>query len=369
MNKKNIKWFLSKISGQDEDCFNWGDFFSNILMYGCMAFLFLIFPVLCFKHYNIVVAGVVAGVQWISIGIALTLFIRWQNRNTQKLKTPSSKPKDKTNSVKDRIKKIDKEKDSDIYASIVRTLYTGDVIKESECIDYLVVDSIYDNIINAIGLDMAREIFVNNHKTDTETTDDNTDTDIDTKTDTDSDIDTDTKTDTKTDTDIDIQLRGLSFINKQFVTECLNNKRPNSFQHAVSADGTNGFWFPTECKYIDYSNVYTTGNHKLCTRDGVLLMTIKLISNGYYKKGERIFNHKFLRSEIGIRSDVAKEVFEALLDADIISHHCKDYYVLSNYVDEWYCSYKLRNLYKLGYLYHKDYKGKDTKWRSNYMFK
>lgn len=91
-------------------------------------------------------------------------------------------------------------------------------------------------------------------------------------------------------------------------------------------------------------------------------MTIKLISNGYYKKGDRIFNPKFLRNEIGIRSDVAKEVFEALLDANIINRHFKDYYVLSNNVDEWDCSYKLRNLYKFGYLYHKDYKGKDTKW-------
>jgi hypothetical protein len=212
------------------------------------------------------------------------------------------------------------------------------------------VNRIYDDIIKAIGKEKAKEILKFNLKTD-DTTDDTTDIDID----------TDDTTDT-TDTDIDIQLSGLSFINKHFVTECLSNKRPNSFQHAVSADGTNGFWFPTECKYIDYSNVYTSDKHKLCVRDSVLLMTIKLISNGYYYDGARIFNPKFLHSEIGIRSDVAKEVFEALLDANIIYRHFKDYYVLSNNVDKWECSYKLRNLYKFGYLNHKDYKGKDTKW-------
>ncbi len=346
MNKKNIKWFLSKISGQDEDCFNWGDFFSNILMYGCMAFIFLIFPVLCFMKYNIAVAGIVAGVQWSAIGITLMLFIWWRNRYMNKLKSSSSP---KTND-----KEQDEDVDMDIYMSIVDILYKD--AKDGDDIDFRAVNRVYDDIIKAIGKEQAKEILKFNHKTD-----DTTDTNNDTTT-------TDTTTDTDTVTE-NIQLRGLSFINKQFVTECLNNKRQNSFQHAVRADGTNGFWFPTECKYIDYSKVYTSDKHRLSTRDSILLMTIKLISNGYYKKGERIFNPKFLRSEIGIRSDVAKEVFEALLDANIVSHHFKDYYVLSNYVDEWYCSYKLRNLYKLGYLYHKDYKGKDTKWRSNYSFK
>lgn len=346
MNKKNIKWFLSKISGQHEDYFMWEIFFSNILMYGCLAFLFLIFPVLCFKRYNLVVAGIVAGVQWTAIGITLVLYTWWQNRYMKKLMTPSSP---KTNDKKD------EEVDMDIYMHIIDVIHRD--VKDGKDIDFKVVNKIYDNIINAIGTDMAREIFINNHKTDTETT---TDTDTDTDT---TNIETNTTTiDTNTDTDIDIQLRGLSFINKQFVTECLSNKRQNTFHHALASFGTNGFWFPTECKYIDYSKVYTSDKHKLCVRDSVLLMAIKLISNGYYKKGERIFNPKFLRSELGIRSDVAKEVFEALLDANIINRHFEDYYVLSNNVDEWYCSYKLRNLYKFGYLYHKEYKGKDTKW-------
>lgn len=326
--KKNIKWFLSKISGQHEDHFMWEIFFSNILMYGCLAFMFLIFPVLCFMKYNLVVAGIVAGVQWIAIGITLMVYIRWENRYMKKLISPSSP---KTNDKKD------EEVDMDIYMRIIDSLYKDS--KDGKDIDFKVVNKVYDDIIKAIGKEKAKEILMNNLKTD--------DT-------------TDTKTDT--DTDIDIQLRGLSFINKQFVTECLNNKRSNSFQHAVSADGTNGFWFPTECKYIDYSHVYTSDMHRLSTRDSVLLMTVKLISNGYYKEGERLFNPKFLCSELGIRSDVAKEVFEALLDAEIINRHFKDYYVLSNNVDKWKCSYKLRNLYKFGYLYHKDYKGKDTKW-------
>lgn len=347
--KKNIKWFLSKISGQHEDYFMWEIFFSNILMYGCLAFMFLIFPVLCFKKYNLVVAGIVAGVQWTAIGITMMLYIWWQNRYMKNLKTPSSP---KTNDKKD------EEVDMDIYMRIIDILYKDS--KDGKDIDFKVVNKVYDDIIKAIGKEKAKEILMYNLKTDTDTTttdttttDTNTTTNIETNT---------TTTDTNTDIDIDIQLRGLSFINNQFVTECLNNKRQNSFQHAVSADDTNGFWFPTECKYIDYSHVYTSDTHRLSTRDSVLLMTIKLISNGYYYDGARIFNPKFLRSELGIRSDVAKEVFEALLDANIINRHFEDYYVVSNNVDKWKCSYKLRNLYKFGYLYHKDYKGKDTKW-------
>jgi hypothetical protein len=325
--KKNIKWFLSKISGQDENYFTWEIFFSNILMYGCMAFMFLFVPVMCFMTYNLAVAGVVAVVEWSSIGITLMLFIWWQNRYMKKLKTVSPKPNDK---------KQDEEVDMDIYMRIIDILY-----KDGKDIDFKAVNKIYDDIVKAIGKEKAREILKFNLNADTNTTETNTNTDTDSE---------------------NIELRGLSFINKQFVVECLNNKRQNSFHHAIASFGTNGFWFPTECKYIDYSKVYTSDKHKLCVRDSVLLMAIKLISNGYYKKGERIFNPKFLRSELGIRSDVTKEVFEALLDANIINRHFEDYYVLSNNVDEWYCSYKLRNLYKLGYLNHKDYKGKDTKW-------
>lgn len=341
--KKNIKWFLSKISGQHEDFFTWEIFFSNILMYGCLAFLFLIFPVLCFMKYNLVVAGVVAGVEWSAIGITLSLFIWWQNRYMKKLKPVSSKTNDK---------KQDEEVDMDIYMRIIDILHRD--AKDGDDIDFSVVNKIYDDIVKAIGKEKAREILkFNLDADDTNITDTNTDTNT-------------TETNTNTDTDSEnIELRGLSFINKQFVAECLSNKRQNSFQHAVSADGTNGFWFPTECKYIDYSKVYTFDKHKLCVRDSVLLMTIKLISNGYYYDGARIFNPKFLHSELGIRSDVAKEVFEALLDANIVNRHFEDYYVLSNNVDEWDCSYKLRNLYKLGYLYHKDYKGKNTKWVSD----
>ena len=361
--KKNIKWFLSKISRQDEDFFTWGDFFSNILMFGCMAFMFLIFPLLCFMKYDIVVAGVAAGVQWSAIGIALLLFTWSHNRYMNKIRSyspitspispttsPESKPKPITNDTKD----IDKEKDTTIYASIVEVL--REELKENEPIDFMVADRIYDDIVNAIGIEKARRIFMYNYNIDTNNT--NTDTDTDT--------DTDTNTDN---TDAEIKLTGLSFINKQFVEECLTNKRQNSFQHAVAADGTDGFWYPTECKYIDYSKVYTSDKHKLCTRDAILLMIIKLISNGYYKEHERIFNPKFLRDELGIRSDVAKEVFDALLDASIINRHFKDYYVLKSNADTWYCSYKLRNLYKFGYLSHREYKGKDTKWHSNYKFK
>lgn len=334
-NKKTIKWFLSKISGQHEDFFTWEDFFSNILMYGCIAFIFLIFPVLCFKKYNIVVAGIVAGVQWTSIGITLLLYTWWQNRYT----------------IEDKVK--DSLIDFDIYVSIIDTLYENKTIKDDEPIDFTVVDNIYDSIIMAIGKEKAKEIFNANRKTNDKTDTTNTDTN------------TDTNTKTNTADAENIQLRGLSFINKQFITECLCNKRQNSFHHAVSADGTNGFWFPTECKHIDYSKVYVTDKHRFSTRDSILLMAIKLISNGYYKKGERIFSPKFLHSELGIRSDVAKEVFEALLEANIIYRHFEDYYVLSNNVDEWECSYKLRNLYKFGFLHHKDYKGKDTKWVSD----
>ena len=350
--KKNIKWFLSKISGQHEDYFSWGDFFSNILMYGCLAFTFLIFPLLCYIRYNIVVAGIVVGVEWIAIGIAWMLFMWSQNRYMKKLRSYSSSSTSEfeSNSSKSINKTEDNEKDMVIYTSIVEAL--SEELKENESIDFMVADRIYDDIVNAIGLEKAKRIFMYNYNTNKDT---NTNTDTDTATDTDNN-------------DAEIKLTGLSFINKQFVEECLTNKRQNSF-HRPLAPCTDGFWFPTECKHIDFTKVYTLDKHKLCTRDAILLMTIKLITNGYYKQYERIFNPKFLHDELGIRSDVAKEVFDALLDASIINRHFNNYYVLESNADKWYCSYKLRNLYKFRYLSHREYKGKYTKWHSNYTFK
>lgn len=335
--KKNIKWFLSQISGQDEQSFSWLDFISNMLMYGGVAFMFLIFPLLCFMKYDIVVAGIVAGVQWTAIGITLMLFIWYQKRYMDNIKSaPASTEPKSINKTED----VDMEKDTAIYTSIVEALSKD--LKENETIDFTVVDRVYDDIVNAIGLEKARRIFMYNHDTDTYTN---------------------PKPVPETET------TDLSFINRLFVEECLTNKRQNTFQHPLATFGTDGFWFPTECKFIDFSKVYTPDKHKLCTRDAILLMTIKLITNGYYMEGDRIFNPKFLRDELGIRSDVAKEVFDALLDANIINRHFKNYYVLNSDADKWYCSYKLRNLYKFGYLTHREYKGKDTKWHSNYTFK
>lgn len=356
--KKNIKWFLSQIGGQDEENFSWLDCISNIVMYGSVVFMFLMFPILCFMQYDIVVAGIAAGVEWSAIGIALMMFIWSQKRYMKKIKTTTPKSINKTKDTKD----IDKEKDTVIYASIVEAISKD--LKENEPIDFTVVDRIYDDIVNAIGIERAKRIFMYNYNTDNKS-----DTDTNTNTNTNTDTNTDTDTDTNTKPEPETNTADLSFINKQFVEECYTNKRQNTFQHAVRADGTDGFWFPTECKYIDFTKVYTPDKHKLCTRDAILLMTIKLITNGYYIEEERIFNPKFLRKELGIRSDVAKEVFEALLDANIINRHFKNYYVLNSDVKKWYCTYKLRNLYKFGYLTHREYKGKDTKWDSIYTFK
>ena len=108
-------------------------------------------------------------------------------------------------------KEQDEEVDMDIYMSIIDILYKD--AKNGKDINFKIVNKIYDDIIKDIGKEQAKEILKFNHKTDDTTdTTDTTDTDNDTTTTT---TDTDTNTDTVTE---NIELRGLSFINKQFKT-------------------------------------------------------------------------------------------------------------------------------------------------------